>query len=203
MTAALIFVGMATSVLFLGVILIEGANRSGYNPIYHTGSELELGDRGWVQRTNFFVVGVGILAFALGVNRTLDTLVGALLLTIFGLGLFVAGVFPPDPVRGYPPGAPVDPRAEPSAQARIHHLIGGPVAFLAVLGACLAVAFQLDGVWRWYTLATAVAGFAMTIWTGMAFQRDAPNTGLVQRGLLVIYFTWVVALGAHLLTRVV
>lgn len=145
MTAPLILVGMAASVLFVGVILIEGAIRSGYDPIYHTGSELELGERGWVQRTNFFVVGVGILAFAVGVNRTLDTLVGALLLTIFGLGLFVAGIFPPDPVCGYPPGAPVDPRAEPSGQARIHHLISGPVAFSAVLGACLAVASQLDG----------------------------------------------------------
>jgi hypothetical protein len=39
----------------------------------------------------------------------------------------------------------------------------------------------------------------MTVWTALAFQRDAANTGLVQRGLLFVYFTWIVLVGAHLL----
>lgn len=199
MAAVLLTVGMATAVSFLAVVLVEGAFRAGYDPVYHTGSELELGERGWIQRANFLAVGLGMLAFAAGLNRVLDTPVGAALLAIFGLGLFVSGVFAPDPVRGYPPGAPVEPRAEPSRGARIHHL-SGPVSFLAILGACLVVALQLDAVWRWYTLATAVAGFGMTVWTALAFQRDAPTTGLVQRGLLFVYFTWIVLVGAHLLS---
>jgi len=198
MLDVLLMVGMATAVLFLALVLIEGAIRSGYNPVYHTGSELELGERGWVQRANFFVVGLGMFAFAAGINQALDTLIGAVLLAIFGFGLFISGVFTPDPVRGYPPGAPIEPRAEPSWRARIHY-VSGPVAFLAVLGACLAVALQLDAFWQWYTLATAVAGLGMTVWTALAFQRDAANTGLVQRGLLFVYFTWIVLVGAHLL----
>jgi len=198
MLDVLLIVGMATAVLFLAVVLIESAIRSGYNPVYHTGSELELGERGWVQRANFFVVGLGMLAFAAGINQALDTLIGAVLLAIFGFGLFISGVFAPDPVRGYPPGAPIEPRAEPSWRARIHY-VSGPVAFLAVLGACLAVALQLDAFWQWYTLATAVAGLGMTVWTALAFQRDAATTGLVQRGLLFVYFTWIVLVGAHLL----
>ena len=198
MPDVLLIVGMATAVLFLAVVLIEGAIRSGYNPVYHTGSELELGERGWIQRANFFVVGLGMFAFAAGINQALDTLIGAVLLAIFGFGLFISGVFAPDPVRGYPPGAPIEPRAEPSWRARIHH-VSGPVAFLAVLGACLAVALQLDAFWQWYTLATAVAGLGVTLWTALAFQRDAANTGLVQRGLLFVYFTWIVLVGAHLL----
>lgn len=198
MPDVLLIVGMATAVVFLAVVLIEGAIRSGYNPVYHTGSELELGERGWIQRANFFVVGLGMVAFATGINQALDTLIGAVLLAIFGFGLFISGVFAPDPVRGYPPGAPIEPRAEPSWRARIHYM-SGPVAFLAVLGACLAVALQLDSFWQWYTLATAVAGLGMTLWTALAFQRDAANTGLVQRGLLFVYFAWIVLVGAHLL----
>jgi len=198
MPDVLLIVGMATAVLFLAVVLIEGAIRSGYNPVYHTGSELELGERGWIQRANFFVVGLGMFAFAAGINQALDTLIGAVLLAIFGFGFVIAGVFAPDPVRGYPPGAPIEPRAEPSWRARIHY-VSGPVAFLAVLGACLAVALQLDAFWQWYTLATAVAGLGMTLWTALAFQRDAANTGLVQRVLLFVYFTWIVLVGAHLL----
>ena len=55
----------------------------GYDPVYHTGSELQLGDRGWVQIANFLQMGVGTAAFALGVYRVLDTAVGAVLLGIF------------------------------------------------------------------------------------------------------------------------
>jgi len=197
-TKLYLLLGVGAAVVFVAVVLIEGALRSGYNPVYHTGSELELGERGWIQRANFFVVGLGMFAFAAGINRALDTLIGAGLLAIFGFGLFMSGVFAPDPARGYPPGAPIEPRAEPSWRARIHY-VSGPVAFLAVLGACLAVALQLEALWQWYTLTTAVAGIGMTIWTALAFQRDAANTGLVQRGLLFVYFTWIVLVGAHLL----
>jgi hypothetical protein len=36
--------------------------RPGYDPIYHTGSELELGARGWIQRANFIVMSAGMFA---------------------------------------------------------------------------------------------------------------------------------------------
>ncbi len=39
----------------------------------------------------------------------------------------------------------------------------------------------------------------MTIWTVLAFRRDAANTGLVQRGLILIYWTWIVVVGIHLI----
>ena len=139
-----------------------------------------------------------MFAFAVGVQETLDSVGGAVLLAIFGFGLVVAGVFAPDPVRGYPPGAPTDPSAKPTWKARIHYVIGGPVAFLAVLGACLTLAGRLQGAWRLYTLLTAAVGLALTVWTALAFKKDAANTGLVQRGLLLVYFGWVVALGIHL-----
>lgn len=105
MTAIPLLAGVATAVVFVIVPLIEGARRPGYDPSYHTISELSLGDRGWIQISNFLQMGVGTLAFAVGVKRTLNTPVGAVLLAIFGLGMVAAGVFRPDPIRGYPPGA--------------------------------------------------------------------------------------------------
>jgi hypothetical protein len=48
----------------------------------------------------------GMFAFAAGVQRSLDSTSGPVLLAVFGFGLLIAGLFPPDPVRGYPPGAP-------------------------------------------------------------------------------------------------
>ena len=198
MTEILLIVGVAAAVVFLAVLFVEGALRQGYDPIYHTGSELELGGRSWIQRGNFFLMGGGVFAFAVGVQQSLDTVIGAVLLTTFGFGLIVAGAFPPDPVRGYPPGAPSEPSARPSWQARVHHVVGGLIAFFAVFGACLAVAGALQGGWRLYTLLTAAAGLAMTVWTALAFQRDAALTGLVQRALILVYWSWIVGLGVHL-----
>jgi hypothetical protein len=201
MTAeVLLLVGMAAAVVFVTVLLIEGVLRPGYDPVYHTGSELQLGERGWIQRANFVQMGVGMLAFAAGVHGTTNSVAAAVLLAIFGVGWIVSGVFAPDAVRGYPPGAPSGPPAELTQQHKIHDA-AGPVMFLAVFGACLALVGRLQDPWQAYTLLTAVAGLALTAWTALAYQRDAANTGLVQRGLIVVYLGWIVLLGTHLATR--
>jgi hypothetical protein len=201
MTAeVLLLLGMAAAVVFVAVLLIEGALRPGYDPNYHTGSELELGERGWIQRASFLQLGVGMWAFATGVHGTTGSVAASLLLAVFGLGSIVAGVFAPDPVRGYPLGAPSGPPAELTRQHKIHHA-AGPIMFLAIFGACLALAGRLQAPWQVYTLLTAVAGFALTAWTALAYQRDAANTGLVQRGLIIVYLSWIVLLGIHLATR--
>lgn len=197
-SVTLLLLGVATAVVFVAVILIEGALRPGYEPMYHTGSELELGERGWIQRANFLLMGGGVFALALGVERSLGSTVGALLLGIFGLGMIIAGVFPPDPMRGYPPGSTVESPAEPTWQHLVHHVVSGPVAFLALLGACLTLAFHLEGPWRLYTILTAVVGLGFTAGTAFAFQTDHSRTGLIQRGLIFVYWSWIVLVGIHL-----
>jgi hypothetical protein len=73
--------------------------------------------------------------------------------------------------------------------------------FLAIFGACLALVGRLQGPWQAYTLVTAVVGLALTAGTALAYQRDDARTGLVQRGLIVVYLGWIVLLGIHLATR--
>ena len=68
----LLRVGVAAALVFVVVLSLEGALRPDYDPIYHTGSALSLGDRGWIQIANFLQLGVGMLAFAAGVRRRLD-----------------------------------------------------------------------------------------------------------------------------------
>lgn len=197
MTETMLIVGGVSAMVFLAVLLIEGALRSGYDPTYHTGSELSLGDRGWIQIANFVQMGVGMLAFAAGVYRILNTAAGALLLAIFGLGMITSGVFVTEPIRGYPPGAATGTSEEPSWQHKIHE-VSGPVAFLAIFGACLTLAGRLDGFWRLYTLFTAVVGLGLTMGTALAYQREAAKLGLIQRGLILVYWSWIVLLGMHL-----
>ncbi len=194
MTEALLIIGSATALLFLAVVFVEGAARPGYRPLYHTGSELSLGDRGWVQVANFLQLGVGMLAFALGVGRVLDTVAGPMFIAVFGLGAIGSGVFVPDPLRGYPP----DADRNVTLHGQIHNAIG-PAMFMAILVAVILLVGQLDGVWQLYTVVTAVVGLGLTVGTAVSFQRDSAYTGLVQRGLLSVYLIWVVVLGVHLI----
>lgn len=198
MTDTLLLVGVAAAVVFVAVVLIEGALRRGYDPTYHTSSALSLGDRGWIQIANFLQLGVGTLAFAVGIHQALSSVVAAVLVAIFGLGAIVAGVCRMDPMRGYPPGAQSGTPTTLTWHHQVHD-IAGPVMLLAVFGACLALAGRLQGLWRLYTILTAVAGLALAILTAVAWQKDARNTGLVQRALILVYDSWIVLLGVHLL----
>lgn len=196
-TAVLLITGMVTFGVFLAVMLVEGVSRQGYRAAYHTGSELSLGPRGWVQVVNFMLLGVGMLAYAAGIYRALDAVAGAVLLSIFGIGAILSGVFRPDPLRGYPPGSPTGGAGMTTRHGRVHNVCG-PIMFFAILGACLTLAPTVEGIWRLYTVSTAILGLALTVWTAVAFQRDAASTGLVQRTLILVYAVWVVLFGIHL-----
>jgi hypothetical protein len=198
MLEILLIVSVAAVVVFIGVLLIEGALRPGYRPTYHPGSALSLGDRGWIQIANFLQFGVGMVAFALAIRQTLNTVAGAVLMAIFGLGSIVAGVFRMDPMRGYPPGTPAGMPTELTWQHRVHELTG-PTMFFTIFGACLVIAPRLQRPWRVYTVLTAVAGLALTVATTVAWHRDARNTGLIQRALLIVYCGWIGSLAMHLL----
>jgi uncharacterized protein DUF998 len=157
-----------------------------------------LGHRGWVQVANFLQLGIGMFAFAVGVYQRLNAAVGAVLLGTFGLGAIVAGVFRMDPMRGYPPGTPTGTPAQVTRRHQIHDA-AGPAMFLSTCGACLALASHLQGPWQVYTVVTAITGLALTISTVVAWHKDAGYTGLVQRALVVVYCSWIIALGIRLL----
>ena len=58
--------GMIGPTLFVAVFTLEGWLRPGYNPLSMVVSELSLGPRGWIQITNFLMLGVLFLIFAPG-----------------------------------------------------------------------------------------------------------------------------------------
>src|SRR5438094_9742868 len=56
---------------------------------------------------------------------------GPRLIGMFGVGLIIAGLFPPDPGFGFPPGAPAGPVMPMSSHAMLH-AVG---FFVSMLGA--------------------------------------------------------------------
>jgi len=199
-TEALLLFAAATAVIFVVVVTVEGARRPGYNAAYHTGSELELGPGGWIQRANFVLLSAGFAAAAIGVQRTLETTTGAALLGIAAVGLAMAAIFAPDPVRGFPPGASSRTSRPVTLHAKIHD-VSGPPLVLALLGACVAFAPRHAAPCAIYTLATAVVGLGSTVWLIAAYRRDAAHTGIAQRALIATYLLWITVLSLHLVAR--
>jgi hypothetical protein len=188
-------------VLFILVFLIDGWTRSGYSPVRHPVSALALGRRGWVQTTNFLLCGTAVVVGGTAVaTEARDVPLGAVLV-LFGLALVASGVFPMDPMRGYPPGAPEGDPAEPSARHRLHD-VAGAVVFLALpAAAAVAVLTMPQTGWKIVSAVTAaglMAGFAAF---GRAWESGSPRTGLVQRAVIVPGWLWLAAVFVDFASR--
>jgi hypothetical protein len=138
LTKTLLTCGTITGPLFFAVAIMQAATRPAYNIRLNAISQLSLGNLGWVQITSFILAGLLALACAIGVRRKLKGQKGgtwgALLFGTFGLGLIVAGIFPPDPAFGFPPGAPAGPAMPMSGHAALHAVSGGSAPRGSVVG---------------------------------------------------------------------
>ncbi|MBA3824433.1 MAG: DUF998 domain-containing protein [Ktedonobacterales bacterium] len=95
--------GVAGTLSFPIVYLIEGATRSGYNPWQETISSLSFGPTGWIQRLNFIVLGIGVLWLTFVWGKILrggkSAIWYPILRGIEGLGLVAIGFLIEDPLH--------------------------------------------------------------------------------------------------------
>lgn len=209
-TRLLIAGGAVGPLLFMIVLLIEGATRPGYNAWHNYGSSLSLSDQGWMQITNFLVCGLLVLGFAVGLRQVLQTgrgsVWGPLLLGIFGLALIVAGLFVTDPSLGYPPGT------HSSGPQTLHgtiHGVAGLIVFSSLALACFVMArrFAGDPNWKGWALYSIVTGvlviasfIASTAVSVLDESRVLPGapTGLLQRIGIIAGWSWIAFLAIRL-----
>jgi hypothetical membrane protein len=198
--------GVIAACLFVVVFLIAGAIRPDYSPLRHPVSSLALGDAGWVQVANFLVTGGLMVAFAGGLRAALRRygagIWAPLLVALVGIGLIGAGVFPADPVSGYPPGSPMV--ADPTTLGTLHNTFSSLV-FLGLPVACVVVAYRFvrsdRKAWAAYSAGTAVVFLAGFVLAGIGFAQDPtlmPIGGLLQRLTLIVGMSWLAALAIHL-----
>jgi hypothetical membrane protein len=187
--------------LFWLVVIVDGFTKAGYDARTQTISELALGEHGWAQSTNFLLVGLLMLAFAVGLRLRFPagkaSTFGPPLIALFGLGLVVSGIFATDPPQG---GA-----TSMTTSGAIHDF-----AFLlilaAIVGACFVFArrFRREATWRGYGLYSTITGLlVLGLLAAFILQGDgAPVAGLLQRILVAVFFLWVevIALRAVRLT---
>ncbi len=191
---ALLLAGTAGTTLFVVCFLVDGATRPGYHPVRQPVSALALGGRGWVQTGSFLVCGLLVTGAAVGLFQAVGSVWLGVLVAVFGLALVASGVFPMDPMRGYPPGTPDTTPEATSLRHRVHDWAGVAV-FTALPAAAVAAAVVLDEpAWVLYSAATAVAAVVLLLWFGSAWEADHPRAGLIQRVLILVGWSWLGAL---------
>jgi Protein of unknown function (DUF998) len=199
--------------LFVIVFLIEGATRLGYSAWRHPVSLLSLSDQGWMQVANFLVMGLLILAFAVGLRRALRSGRGAtwgpILLAVFALALIAAGIFAADPILDYPPGVP------PGTQSLVGtiHRAASLAGFTSLALACFVLArrFAIEPGGRPWVTYSVISGSLVIIFfiTSIAtiildINGSLPNapTGLLQRIAIIAGWAWITLLALYWIRKV-
>lgn len=200
-TRRLLASGLASGLVFFGVGFAQAFTRAGFDIRHNALSQLSLGDEGWIQITSFIVTGLLAVACAVGVRRAIvgqrGGTWGALLVGSFGLGLIVAGIFPPDPGFGYPPGAPPGPATTMSGHAA-GHALGFFISLLSTIAGVIVFARRFralgEGGWVTYLIATAVAG-PILVGLSVAFMNVG---GIIVALVGAVMFGWVAAVPLRL-----
>jgi hypothetical protein len=201
---ALLACGVVLAPLFYVVVIAQMLTRAGFNIRIHPLSLLSLGDYGWIQIGNFLCAGALAIACAVGMRlarRSGRRVAGVYwLIGTFGLGMIVAGLAVPDPLLGFPPGAPSGVPARMSLHASLHG-VGFAIAFLSLISACFVAAwsfFRCRSVrWALYSVATAIVTIALLA-AGFSNQR---LTSLAFFVVGIVAFGWLAALAFHLLAE--
>lgn len=190
MTGALAWAGIVGPALFVAVFLVLGAVKPGYDARARFVSEGSVGELGWIQIVNFVVLGAALLAFAAALwNSYGDEIsgrIGAGLMAAVGVGLILSGVFV------------TDPGTKIVSRHGLVHVIAGMVVFGGLMLTCLAFAWRLHAhaAFAAYSVATSVfipIGFVVMSAAGRW-------TGLAQRVLIVVAWTWITLLAWRLAT---
>lgn len=186
------WIGVAGALAFPIVFLVDGWTRRGYSSLRHTVSALATGSRRWLQTLDFVVCGVAIAVGAIALaGAGLPFL--AIAVGVFAIGLVASGVFPMDPMRGYPPGTEQEDPAKFSTSHGLHDVAGAAVFF--TMPAMPAVVFLTDEHWptRITAAAVSVGLIAGVMAFNRAWERDGALTGLIQKLTLIVACVWLAA----------
>jgi hypothetical membrane protein len=181
--------GLVAGPLFLLAAIVQGLTREGFDLRHQPISFLSLGDLGWLQMANFLFAGILVLFFAAGVRQALRGEAGGTFGPIgligLGIGLGIAGLFPPDPGFGYPAGTPDGLPTHTTHRSSLHGL-GFTLSFLFFVMAALAIARVDAGRKQWlsvgYTLFSAAAALALAMTPG--------TQGIALRNLAAAVLLW-------------
>lgn len=165
---------------------------SEFSPVSDNISELVLGRFGFIQTIAFLIAGVTTLGLAYAIRHltrgTWGSVVGPVLVGVYGLGAIVAAIFPTDRID-----TPADVWS--SSTTGLIHIGTSLISFVAMVVAMfiLSRTFLLDPRWRslfpWVVLQPGAALALMFV------QQEGPRVGLMQRLMVGVIAAWIIAVG--------
>jgi hypothetical protein len=193
-------VALADMGTFVVIVVLMHVLRADLDPVDRAISEYARGHLGWLMTIAWFANGVGVLALASGLRRSLVPVarakVATRLLDVAGACLLASGVFVTDvPAGGGPSGATVS--------GQLHDL-AGLVGYLAFLLAALILSGVFAQDPRWQSMAQPTSWFARGLLglfvarVGVVVTRLPGSAGIVQRFLWVVLLGWLLWVAWHL-----
>ncbi|MGN9767144.1 DUF998 domain-containing protein [Micromonospora sp. SD12] len=190
----LLLAGALAGPVFFASAVVQMLTREGFDITRHPISQLATGNLGWIQIATFVLAGLGGLALAAGIRRTLTAGVGRralpILVGIFGAGLVAAGLFTMDPEYGFPVGTPDGPVARMSWHG-VAHSASAAVAFTAL--AVAAIVLAVRHVRRRAVLPAVLNGVAALVLL-LPMSPDRMSIQIAVNGLVAFTWTTVLAL---------
>jgi hypothetical membrane protein len=190
-TRSLLGWGVVAGPFYVVVGLVLALTRPGFDLTNHALSLLTLGDLGWLQRTNLILTGLMAIVAALGIVRAVRNgrgLAMEVLTIVYGVGLILSAIFPPDPVEGFPPGS----AGGEFSLSGVLHLLFGALGFVAIAGAAFAHAgwSRSIGAKGRATVSLILGGLVLVGFIGGA-ALAASSVGVALLWLAVLaQFTW-------------
>lgn len=203
-TNMLLACGSAAGPIWVLVVIVQMIIRPGFDITRHAVSQLSLGDLGWIQIASFILSGVLVILGAVGMWRALHPgkagTWGPILIGLYGLGLVVAGIFPPDPMNGFPPGTPDTP-GQLSGHGLLHFL-SAAVGFLSlIVAACFVFSRRFASLKQmgWVAFSVVTGAFFFITWAALgATGSRIPVINVLFAIAVVIGWAWITALAARL-----
>ncbi len=199
-TAVLAAAGIAGPILFTVVALGQSLLRGDHSLVADPISALAAGPSGWVQDVNFVVIGVMLIAYAIGLHLGVRParwgIVGPALLVLSGVGGVIEGVFPAIDASGA------------FSNEQVGHTVGAFVSFLGAGIGLILISRGLAGDPRWRGLAiyALITGIAIVIlffgFGGLVESPGAPLhpwMGLFQWVMVAVWFLCTIILALRLL----
>jgi hypothetical membrane protein len=202
-TRSLLGYGVIAGPVYVAVSVAQGLIRDGFDFSRHEWSLLANGPWGWLQVVNLIITGLMVVAAAVGFRRRMTTGTGSRwvprLLAVYGISLVAAGTFTADPMLGFPVGTPEGAPVAPSLHGVLHFAAGG-IGFLALIVATLVLGrrFVHEGRRRHAAFTVATAIFFLAGFAGIASGSPTVATNLMFTAAVVLMWTWLSAISAHL-----
>ena len=190
--------GISGPVIFAILVTISGSLYEGYSHL--TQAVSELGGAGAqypeVQNWNFLILGILVMAFALGLHRgnVGGRKLGPVLIGVFGVSSGLANSV-----------LPCDLGCEFQTLTGTLHNVTGLVGFVSAIAGIFVISRGLKGdpFWRRFHRFSLVVGFAtlvsLLLWIGVAKAAEVDSlNGLLQRLFIGFWFLWVEVIAIRL-----